>query len=127
MQMHSLLTRVVRGLAQRGVVVDEDTLAGRTTTRAPSGSDAEVAEATALYGAILREVSEIDAIGGEVKSVDLGLVDFWSYLDGHAEVLLCWKLGEHHVAWYHHPESGFAGRRPVSGHTFSERHGTGSA
>jgi hypothetical protein len=30
------------------------------------------------------------------------------------EYLLCWRLGESAVAWWHWPDSGFAGRRPLS-------------
>ena len=30
-----------------------------------------------------------------------------------AEVYLCWMPGEERVAWWHDPEAGFAGRRPL--------------
>ncbi|MBS1196082.1 MAG: hypothetical protein H6R33_802, partial [Actinobacteria bacterium] len=29
------------------------------------------------------------------------------------DVLLCWTEGEERIGWYHSPEEGFAGRRPV--------------
>jgi hypothetical protein len=47
-----------------------------------------------------------------VKDVDMGLVDF-PYLMGEEEVLLCWKLGEDRVEYWHDLESGYQGRRPI--------------
>ena len=41
-----------------------------------------------------------------------GLVDFPSERDGEP-VLLCWRLGEDEIAWYHGHDDGFAGRRPL--------------
>jgi hypothetical protein len=47
-----------------------------------------------------------------VKGVDPALVDFPAEYGGR-EVLLCWTEGEESIGWYHLPEAGFAGRRPV--------------
>jgi hypothetical protein len=57
---------------------------------------------------ILRDVSEL---GVEVKAAD-GLVDFRSRLHGRT-VLLCWRYGEERVGFFHEPDAGFAGRRPL--------------
>ncbi len=57
-------------------------------------------------------VEEIHELGVLVKDFDTGLVDFPS-LRGGEEVLLCWQLGEEEVAFWHGPEDGFAGRRPL--------------
>lgn len=120
-QLHALLNRAVRTLADAGVRVGKDVLAGSKAIHTPEGSEKALAQARALYGAVLQEVAQIEALGGEVKGVDQGLVDFWSYLDGETEVLLCWKLGERRVTHYHTEESGFAGRQPVEGHIFGSR------
>ena len=48
----------------------------------------------------------------DVKSVAPLLVDFPATMDGEA-VLLCWLEGEPDLRWYHRPELGFAGRRPI--------------
>ena len=56
---------------------------------------------------------ELEEIGCELKDYDLGLVDFPARLDGH-EVVLCWKLGEPTVAFWHEIEGGFSGRRPIA-------------
>jgi hypothetical protein len=42
-----------------------------------------------------------------------GLVDFPALHPSGREVLLCWRAGEDDVAWWHLPEDGFAGRRPL--------------
>ncbi len=57
-------------------------------------------------------VSDLDELGVLVKDIDSGLVDFPS-IRGGEEVLLCWRLGEERVAFWHGPEDGFAGRRPL--------------
>jgi hypothetical protein len=57
-------------------------------------------------------LAEINAIGVQVKDLDKGLLDFPSVLDGKS-VLLCWKLGEKEIGYWHSPEDGFAGRKPL--------------
>lgn len=57
-------------------------------------------------------VAEIDAIGVQVKDLDIGLLDFPCLLDDEV-VLLCWKLGEGGIAHWHRVEDGFRGRQPV--------------
>lgn len=47
---------------------------------------------------------------GQVKGLDLGLVDFPSQRDGEL-VLLCWQFGEREVRDYHLTDEGFAGRK----------------
>ena len=57
-------------------------------------------------------LAEIDEIGVQVKDLEQGLLDFPSVMDGKA-VLLCWKLGEKEIGFWHSPEDGFAERQPV--------------
>ena len=57
-------------------------------------------------------VSEIQRQGALVKDLDSGLVDFPSLRAGE-EVLLCWRLGEEEIGFWHRLEDGFAGRRPL--------------
>ena len=47
-----------------------------------------------------------------MKDLDDGLLDFPSLREGE-EVLLCWRLGEEEIAFWHGPEEGFAGRKPL--------------
>ena len=57
-------------------------------------------------------ISEIDAIGVQVKDLDIGLLDFPCEVDGRT-VLLCWKLGEKGITHWHGVSEGFAGRKPI--------------
>jgi len=77
---------------------------------------AELAEANAAVeverSALERCVQEINDMGVQVKDLELGLVDFPA-LRGSEEVLLCWRLGEDAVLFWHGLEEGFAGRKPL--------------
>jgi hypothetical protein len=57
-------------------------------------------------------LQEIDAIGVQVKDLDIGLLDFPCLLEGET-VLLCWQRGEPRIAFWHRIEDGFRGRRPI--------------
>ena len=61
---------------------------------------------------IARCVQAIQELGGLVKDVGEGLVDFPTRREGE-EVLLCWKLGEGEIAHWHGLEEGFPGRKPL--------------
>jgi hypothetical protein len=57
-------------------------------------------------------LAELDSLGIQLKGIEEGLIDFPSERDGRV-VLLCWRLGEETIAWWHDEETGFAGRRPI--------------
>jgi len=57
-------------------------------------------------------VAEIDAIGVQVKDLDIGLLDFPCEVEGEI-ILLCWKLGEKGITHWHGISEGFAGRKPI--------------
>jgi hypothetical protein len=59
-----------------------------------------------------RAVAALEELGVLVKDPGSGLVDFPSERDGEL-VLLCWQLGEERIEYWHSPEDGFAGRRPL--------------
>ena len=67
----------------------------------PPGIDAQAA------------LTELHDKGIVVRDPGRGLVDFPARHPGGREVLLCWQLGEDELAWWHLPEDGFAGRRPL--------------
>jgi len=62
--------------------------------------------------AIAELVDEIQERGAQVKDLDTGLLDFPSLRDGR-EVLLCWRVGEDRIRYWHELDGGFAGRRPL--------------
>ena len=57
-------------------------------------------------------MAEIDAMGVQVKDLDIGLLDFPCEVDGEV-VLLCWKLGEKAITHWHGVSEGFAGRKRI--------------
>ena len=58
-------------------------------------------------------IAEINAIGVQVKDLDMGLLDFPCKVEDGEIVLLCWKLGETAITHWHGLEEGFAGRKPI--------------
>jgi hypothetical protein len=57
-------------------------------------------------------LAEIDSTGVQVKDLELGLLDFPCSVEGRT-VLLCWKLGEKGITYWHGTSEGFAGRKPI--------------
>jgi len=57
----------------------------------------------------ITELRELEVV---LRDLDRGLLDFPSLRDGH-EVYLCWEEGEDGIRYWHEPEAGFAGRRPL--------------
>jgi hypothetical protein len=57
-------------------------------------------------------LAEVDAMGVQVKDLDIGLLDFPCEVDGRI-VLLCWKLGEKGITHWHSVSEGFAGRKLI--------------
>src|SRR5256885_107076 len=57
-------------------------------------------------------LAEIDAIGVQVKDLDIGLLDFPCAVEDEI-VLLCWKYGEEKIEFWHGVEEGFKGRKPI--------------
>jgi hypothetical protein len=58
------------------------------------------------------EVEYLAERGILLRDPDTGLIDFPAERDGE-RVLLCWRLGEGDIAYYHGEHSGFSGRRPL--------------
>ena len=86
---------------------------------AGNGGGIQPAELAAGQEAVEREaagvarcVEGIEELGCLVKDLDQGLVDFLTSRDAE-DVLLCWRLGEDEIAFWHGLEEGFAGRKPL--------------
>jgi hypothetical protein len=66
--------------------------------------------------AAAEELAEILSLFGEhgvqVKDVETGLIDFPTEIDGEP-ALLCWRVGEERIEFWHTLDGGFAGRRPI--------------
>jgi len=57
-------------------------------------------------------LAEITATGVLVKDLDIGLLDFPCEVEGHT-VLLCWKLGEKAIEYWHGTDEGYRFRKPI--------------
>jgi hypothetical protein len=57
-------------------------------------------------------LAEIDSIGVQVKDLEIGLLDFPCRMDDEI-VLLCWKMGESGIGYWHTQDAGFKGRKPI--------------
>lgn len=57
-------------------------------------------------------LDEIQQMGVQVKDLDTGLIDFPTFYHGD-EVLLCWRLGEQGIGFWHGLNEGFRGRKPI--------------
>ena len=57
-------------------------------------------------------LTELQAGEIVLRDLDRGLVDFPALQDGR-EIYLCWQEGEDEIEFWHEPEAGFAGRRPI--------------
>ena len=69
-----------------------------------------VSEAFLAMRDALHELQEMGVI---LRDLDRGLADFPSLRDGR-EIYLCWEEGEDEVRYWHEPDAGFDGRRPLS-------------
>jgi len=83
-----------------GMLLDRQTLLARRGRR------------DAMASRLNEIVEEIHSTGCQVKDLDMGLIDFPTLLSGN-EVLLCWRLGETSIEYWHGLEEGFRGRRPI--------------
>jgi hypothetical protein len=78
----------------------------------PATLAAAAAEVESAARELARVIDEIVAQGAPVKDIDEGLIDFPA-LRGGETVLLCWKLGEEDIRYWHTVDDGFAGRREL--------------
>ncbi len=58
-------------------------------------------------------IHKIQDTGAQIKDINIGLLDFSALKDGR-EVYLCWKYGEHDIAFWHEVDAGYVGRQPIA-------------
>ncbi|MSQ32367.1 MAG: DUF2203 family protein [Dehalococcoidia bacterium] len=76
----------------------------------PDKMQADAEQANRKVRDILRSVAEKGII---LRDHSTGLSDFPSKNAEGIEIYLCWLSGEERIAFWHTPESGFAGRQPL--------------
>ncbi len=80
-----------------------------------AATPAQAVQAERLRGMadeIAAVVSRIHDLGGLVKDLELGLVDFYGEVDGET-IFWCWQFGETEVGYWHSLSEGFSHRKPV--------------
>jgi len=65
-----------------------------------------------LLGVVEEDINAISDLGGFVKDLYAGLVDFLGRVSGE-EVWLCWKRGEKKVQFWHPLSAGFSERQAL--------------
>jgi hypothetical protein len=98
--LQDLLARSAQKSAGNGHVSETGELAGARQ------------QAETLAAQLNGLLAELLGWGCQVKGLDEGLVDFPSEREGRI-VLLCWRLGESRIDWWHEEDAGFAGRQPL--------------
>ncbi len=93
-----------------------------------AATPAEVADAARLESqmefllqVVQADIDHIEDLGGIVKDLDAGLVDFPGLVEGQ-EAWLCWQKGEKKIHFWHPLHSGFSERRALK--RSSDRPGT---
>jgi hypothetical protein len=123
LQLRVGLRAVEQKLERAGVDVEMETDgAADADDEVEAGAEGIAAEPPAVrqaravfrgfYQALSDGLEQIRALGGEVKDLDMGLVDFPGRRDDE-DILLCWRLGEKRIEYWHPVDGGFASRKPL--------------
>jgi hypothetical protein len=111
-----LVRKIVEDIVQqhrlwRETILEFDLVSSSARADEP---DARAEELERKAQSLAREIDsyqrELDVLGIELKDRRLGLVDFPSEISGR-RVLLCWRLGEPEVQFWHEVDAGYAGRQ----------------
>jgi hypothetical protein len=124
-EAQALLDSELRALAERMVEVRARgrDLEGRwrrlVIAVGSNGGNFEKPEVRKLRAELRRAADDLAAAldvfaghGVQVKDPDTGLIDFPAEIDGEP-ALLCWRVGEERIEFWHTLDGGFAGRRPI--------------
>jgi hypothetical protein len=110
--VRTIVTKIQRAHRKLARFRDDAKKAAEAAEQGGGGLAQGVAYAAALTDLTV-QISELEALGVQLKDFERGLVDFPSLRDGRV-VLLCWQLGEgDELEWWHDVDAGFAGRTPL--------------
>ena len=109
-----LVSRIVRDIVARYGQLEELRRQRQTLVRMGQRSAVEECQQQAARAAERLDefASELGELGVRLENLEIGLVDFPSRRNDR-RVVLCWKLGEPQVRFWHDPRAGFAHRRPI--------------
>jgi len=57
-------------------------------------------------------IEKLEDMGCLIKDIGIGLIDFYYSFEGR-DILLCWKLGEKEIKFWHEADTGYMGRKPI--------------
>lgn len=113
-----LVRRIVEDVVRqhrvwREKILELDLVASATRADEPRDRAEQLErEAQALAREIDGYQRELADLGVQLKDRRLGLVDYPSEIGGK-RVLLCWRLGEAEVQFWHDEKAGYTGRQPL--------------
>lgn len=109
-----LVKRIVRDVINTGEAM-------RAISSNEQGGSAENPGVLSLAEKMSQFMAEFEEIGCYYKdwNFSVGLVDFPSIIEGK-EVMLCWRSDEEEIRFYHEPNAGYAGRKPIPEEYFYE-------
>jgi hypothetical protein len=102
--------------AARAVVGDRELSARLASHASGNGGGADGRRFAEAALRLSRGLAQIERWGVVVRDLDEGICDFPAERGGR-DVYLCWRLGEDAIDWWHEPDDGFGGRRPVDDDT----------
>ena len=65
------------------------------------------------YEEMICLIREVTNMGIEIKDLETGLIDFPALRENGEEVLLCWKLDEEDIEFWHPIDKGYKGRKHI--------------
>jgi hypothetical protein len=105
-----------------------ETLAAQLPEKSKAVSPAEIAEARMIHSqtvflitVVEDDVHYISSLGGIVKDLDEGLVDFPAQVNGEP-AWLCWRRGEKEVRFWHSLDEGFSNRQYLQSESSNTLH-----
>jgi hypothetical protein len=112
-----LVKRIVEDIVVQYRAWNEKLLEIDLVAASGRAADAELGDRLANEAqAIARDIEgfrrELASLGIQLKDPSLGLIDFPSMM-GDRPVLLCWRLGEPDVGFWHEVNAGYVGRQPL--------------
>jgi len=98
--------------AAREQLTDEEARKALSDATPGNGGGAPAQVVSAGFLSLRQALAELQAAEVVLRDLDRGLVDFPTVRNGE-EVYLCWVEGEDEIAWWHGPDTGYAGRQPL--------------
>ena len=104
--------RIERLRAARLQLSDEEAREALDEAAPTNGGGAPGRVVSEAFVELQRALADLQEMEIVLRDLERGLVDFPALRDGH-EIYLCWEEGEQEVAFWHDPDSGYGGRKPL--------------